>query len=112
MRTMDDYEQSRVAENESAFRDVNESIERGLWPGEEGRLVPFRCECATLSCDRLVELTPGEYEHVRADPRRFLVSVGHQLPDVESVVEVHERYLVVEKHATAGAVAEARAPRD
>jgi hypothetical protein len=112
MRLVDEHSQSRMADNESAFRDVNESIERGLWPGEEGQLVPFRCECATLSCDRLVDLTPVEYEHVRADPRRFFVCIGHELPEVERVVETHERYLVVEKVAAAGAAAQAKDPRD
>jgi hypothetical protein len=112
MGAMDDHHQGRVADNESAFRDVNESIERGLWPGEQGRLVPFRCECATLSCDRLIGLTPVEYEHVRAGPRRFFVSLGHELPEVETVVEAHEHYLIVEKRAAAGAAAEAKDPRD
>src|SRR5665213_657173 len=94
---MDERLQTLVAENESAFREVNESIERGLWPGEDSSLVSFRCECALLSCDRLIGLTPVEYEHVRASPRRFFVSNGHALEEVETVVEVHERYLVVEK---------------
>jgi hypothetical protein len=112
MLAMDSHAQGRVADNESAFRDVNESIERGLWPGEESRLVPFRCECATLSCNRLIDLTPVEYEHVRANPRRFFVSVGHELAEVETVTEVHERYLIVEKRATAGFAAEAKDPRN
>lgn len=108
---MNELLERRVAENESAFRDVNESIERGLWPGEEGSLVSFRCECAKLGCDRLIELTPVEYEHVRAEPRRFFVLSGHELPEFETVVEVHERYLVVEKRAVAGVAAAAKDPR-
>jgi len=108
---MDEPLQRRVAANESAFREVNEAIERGLWQGEESSLVAFRCECASLDCASMVELTPKEYERVRADPRRFLVLPGHELPDVETVVETHERYLVVEKQATAGAAAEDSDPR-
>jgi hypothetical protein len=108
---MDERLQRRVAANESAFREVNEAIERGLWQGEESSLVAFRCECASLDCTNMVELTPREYEHVRADPRRFLVLRGHQLPEVETVVETCERYVVVEKQAEAGAAAEASDPR-
>jgi hypothetical protein len=69
---MNELFQLRVAANESAFREVNEAIERGVWPGEGDSLVAFRCECASLDCDQLLELTPNEYECVRAESRRFL----------------------------------------
>ncbi len=111
-RAMDERLQRRVSANESAFRDVNEAIERGLWQGEENSPVAFRCECASLDCDRLVELTPKEYEHVRADARRFFVLRGHEIPDVDTIVEQRERYVVVEKRAAAGEAAEAQDPRD
>jgi hypothetical protein len=109
---MDERIQRRVAANESAFREVNEAIERGLWQGESDSLVAFRCECASLDCDGLVELTQTEYEHVRSEPRRFFVLRGHEIPEVETIVESHERYVVVEKQAQAGRIAEARDPRD
>jgi hypothetical protein len=108
---MNERVQLRVAANESAFREVNEAIERGVWPGEEDSLVAFRCECASLDCDQLLELTPSEYEHVRAESRRFLLVCGHELPEVETVVETHERFVVVEKRAAAGEQAEAGDPR-
>lgn len=109
---MNERVQRRVAANESAFREVNEAIERGLWPGEEGSLVAFRCECASLDCAQLLELTLEEYERVRAESRRFLLVRGHELPDVETVVQIHERYVVVEKRAVAGEEAEASDPRE
>ncbi len=108
---MNERVQRRVAANEGAFREVNEAIERGLWPGEENSLVAFRCECASLECDQLLELTPNEYERVRAEARQFLLVGGHELPDVETVVQTHERYVVVEKRAAAGEQAEASDPR-
>lgn len=108
---MDEPLQRRVAANESVFREVNDAIERGLWPGEEDSLVAFRCECASLECNQLVELTPEAYEHVRAHPRRFLVLRGHELSEVETVEEAHEDYVVVQKRDEAGALAEATDPR-
>jgi hypothetical protein len=108
---MNERVQLRVAANESALREVNEAIERGVWPGDEDSLVAFRCECASLDCDRLLEVTPNEYERVRSEPRRFLLVRGHELPDVETVVEVHDRYAVVEKREGAGEVVEATDPR-
>jgi len=96
--------------NESVFRDVNEGIERGQWPGESDA-VGFRCECAQLGCNLLVNLTLVEYEGVRANPRRFLVVPGHELSSIESVVETQAGYVVVEKRDEAGEKAQAADPR-
>jgi hypothetical protein len=109
---MDERMQRRIAANESAFREVNEAIERGLWQGEADSLVAFRCECASLGCDRLVDLTPKEYEQIRSDARRFFVLRGHEIPEAEIVVESYDRYVVVEKVAQAGATAQANDPRE
>jgi predicted LPLAT superfamily acyltransferase len=103
--------QRRAGANESAFREVNEAIERGQWPGDEADQVSFRCECAELGCTEIIELTVSEYERVRANPRRFIVAVGHEQPDVEVVVERLADYVVVEKRDRAADLAEANDPR-
>ena len=51
----------------------------GQWPGDEDTPVGFRCECARLGCNQLIELTVREYEEVRSHPRRFVVVPGHEL---------------------------------
>jgi hypothetical protein len=102
----------RLAQNEALFRSINERIERGHWPGEPDQPVAFRCECASLGCNMLIEMRLAEYEHVRADPRRFLLRPGHEIEQVETVVERHAGYIVVEKVGDAGAVAEAADPRE
>ena len=108
---MDEELQRRLASNEGVFREVNEGIERGQWPGEPQEPVRFRCECARLGCNLLVELTLSGYQQVRAHPRRFLMVVGHQVPDLETVVERHPGYIVVEKLDEAGEHAEDTDPR-
>jgi hypothetical protein len=102
----------RLAANEGTFREINESIARGQWPGDEGAPVSFRCECARLGCNLLIELTLPEYERVRDHPRRFLVASGHQVPEVETVVDSGENYLVVEKSEESGQEAARLDPRD
>ena len=108
---MEGKKQRRAAANEATIRDVNEGIERGQWPGEEDSPVGFRCECARLGCNQLIELTVREYEEIRANPRRFLVVPGHEFPDVETVVESRAGYLIVEKLDQAAKVAERHDPR-
>lgn len=108
---MDPELQRRIAINESTLREINESIQRGQWPGEERSGVGFRCECARLGCNELLELTTGDYERVRQHPRRFIVAAGHQVPGAEMVVETQAGYVIVEKRDEAGLLAEATDPR-
>jgi hypothetical protein len=109
--SMDEEVQRRLAANEVIFREVNEGIERGQWPGEPDSQVGFRCECARLGCNMLLNLTLAEYEHVRSDPRRFVMIRGHQVPSVERVVEEMADYVIVEKRDEAGERAEDSDPR-
>jgi hypothetical protein len=103
--------QDRIAHNESVFRDVNERIADGRWPGEADAAVAFRCECGSLRCNQLLEVTLAVYERVRADPRHFLLLPGHEIPGVEVVIGGGDGYTVVEKVGVAGEVAEATDPR-
>ena len=103
--------QVRIAANEAAFRDVNEGIARGQWPGEEDAPQGFRCECARLGCNSLIELSIRDYERIRSKPKRFIVAPGHAVLEVESVVETADGYEVVEKADDAGRAAELLDPR-
>jgi hypothetical protein len=94
---MTDREQ-RLAENEAAFRDVNESLryvaEQGMTVVQTMRLV---CECGDGSCSEFLDVTVAEYEGTRAVPTHFLVRPGHVAPDIERVVLENDRFAVVEK---------------
>lgn len=105
-------DQRRIATNEATFREINEAIQRGQWPGEEASPSAFRCECARLGCNQLIELPAAEYERIRQHPRRFILAIGHELPEVETVVERQDGYVVVEKRDQTGAFAEAMDPRE
>jgi predicted ThiF/HesA family dinucleotide-utilizing enzyme len=93
---MESEDKQRVAMNEATFRKVNEGMEVGQDPAG---LLTFVCECGRLGCSKLIQLTRAEYEGIRGNPRRFAIVDGHELADVEVIVERHERYVVVEKNA-------------
>lgn len=84
----------RITNAEINGRRVNEAIERG--EGDSGPAV-FVCECGHLGCNSMVELEIAAYEGVRANFDRFLVTPGHEIGAVDSVVERHPEYLVVVK---------------
>ncbi len=109
---MDAEDQQRIALNESVFREVNEKLRSGHWPGEEDVPLAFRCECGHLGCNRMIEVEAADYERVRAHPRRFLLAPDHDISEAETVVERRPGYVVVEKQAVAGKIAEATDPRD
>jgi hypothetical protein len=103
-----DHGRAKAARNQALMREVNERIAEISQEASEMQLL---CECADLSCDDLLEISMLEYESVRSSPVRFPIALGHDLPDVERVVEQNERYAVVEKVGKAGEVSARLDPR-
>ena len=92
-----DTRQERVGKNEVLFRDVNERIKdinREMGVTEDA---DFICECGNEDCAVPMTLTMREYEEVREHPTRFAICPGHEILDVERVLEENERFAVVEK---------------
>jgi hypothetical protein len=100
-----------LSERDSTLRRVNEAIQRGFWPGEDGNIVRIRCECGRFACNQFVQMRIAEYEQVRGNSRHFIVQDGHQTLSVEQVVRREPTYLVVEKTGQAGHEAEQADPR-
>jgi hypothetical protein len=104
----------RIGVNEALFREVNEQIEelnRRL-PDPNMGTMHVVCECGNASCVERFVVSNDEYERARKDPRRFLVAPGHEIPDVEIVIDRRETHYLIEKNAPeAERVAEATDPR-
>jgi len=97
----------RFARNEDHYREINDSIKDKLVhsPIVHSGVMPFVCECSRPDCTDAIELTLEEYRRVRSQPIWFAVKPGHELGEVEVVVEETLRYNVVEKVGVAGGVA-------
>ena len=103
---MDDLQKARLAQNEDFFREVNEKInESAEAHGPDSHRYEFFCECSDVSCMERVFLTLREYEHIRAEPTRFVVKKNHVIQEIEHVVETVTDHMVIEKHGEAGRVA-------
>jgi hypothetical protein len=57
------------------------------------------CECGDAGCAEQIELDVPTYERIRSDPALFVIRPGHEIPDVEDVVEETETYYLVRKHS-------------
>jgi hypothetical protein len=94
---MGDDRAEQVALTEAAFRIANERMARWEERHAEGRHELYLCECASQPCRERISLSRDEYEAIRADARRFVVRPGHVIPDLETVVQRHPSYEVIEK---------------
>jgi hypothetical protein len=103
----------RIARNEILFREINERLKEMQETFDVLEdTSEFVCECGNVECTDRIELSLPEYEALRGDPTTFAVVSGHQVEDVEVVVETHERYLVVRKRqGEAAEMARAGDPR-
>jgi hypothetical protein len=93
-----DERAERIGRNEDLFRKVNEQIE-GVNEafGEFTGTMSIVCECGQVSCMEQIELTFDEYRELRSDTTHFAVKPGHEIPDVEQIVERRANYFVVAK---------------
>jgi hypothetical protein len=90
----------RIGHNEALYRQVNERIEdinSGL--AEMTGEFSIVCECGDLMCADQVPVPHAVYEQTRATAVRFIVKPGHVIPDVETVVEDHATFAIIEKTA-------------
>jgi hypothetical protein len=84
----------KSARNHSLLRDVNTRIRVvAATPGT----TEFLCECANNACIEGIQLTLAEYERIRSSPTSYAVAVGHDFSEFENVVEVCDRYEVVQQ---------------
>lgn len=104
--------EKRLASNESLFRFANERM-AGWEERHEGDATElYFCECANEECREKLALTVDEYESVRSSSRQFFVIAGHEKPDVESVVDEYDGWVVVRKPETVGDLVDSTDPRD
>jgi hypothetical protein len=97
----------------SLFRDLNERVQEVVTTMALAlpSALEIFCECGSADCVAKITLRLAEYEAVRAHPERFFIVAGHEIPDVEDVVEQRTGYWVVEKHEPEAQIARERDPR-
>ena len=98
---IDGRRDGKRGQNELLFRAVNEKL-RALnveFEGFANETAVFVCECNRIECMAQMELGVEAFDAVCAQPLRFVVVPGHEVPGVEQVVDRNGTYVVVEKLA-------------
>jgi hypothetical protein len=103
------------AKTESLYREVNNrlndvSTQRASFDMPQDVI----CECAQPECVERITMNAVEYRGLRSRSTWFVIAPldQHFFPEVEGIVAKDGHYWVVEKHGTAGAVAEKLDPRN
>ncbi len=107
-------DEERISRNEAVFRQVNEQIEEvNRAFAMLTQTMEVVCECSDVTCTERFLMTIPAYERLRADSGTFVVRPGHELADVEAVIEERAGYSIVKKRAgTPERVARESYPRD
>jgi hypothetical protein len=115
---MSDERTRQIGRNEALYRSLNERIEEIAVAEQDtvatGPIGTFEivCECGRLDCMETLVVPIEVYERTRAAAVRFLVKPGHEEPDLATVVEATDGYLVTEKNPRdARRIAEMTDPR-
>jgi hypothetical protein len=89
----------RVASNEARFAAANDEIALVAVSLSPRAVVPFLCECPTVRCSEIAELSLGEYAALRLFPNRFVIAAGCRSGDVAwtQIVERTPRYTIVDR---------------
>jgi hypothetical protein len=103
--------EERLALNEALFRVANERMAGWEERHEEADTELYHCECAELDCREKIHLSKADYERVRRDAAQFVIVPGHEKPDVETVIEPHDDWAIIEKDPEVQALVERTDPR-
>ena len=92
-----DQRAREIGRHQALFREVNEQIEELAETFNLKHELTILCECGSGHCAERIALREEEYEQLRRIATHFAVLPGHEIPDVERVVERRDGFVVVEK---------------
>jgi hypothetical protein len=87
----------RLARNQALFREVNERLLELSEGFQDGSMQQFVCECSNEECTLTITMNHDEYESVRARSTFFVVSTGHEILEVEKVIDRQNGWTIVQK---------------
>jgi hypothetical protein len=85
----------RLARNQTLFREVNERLLE-LNDGQD-RSTVFVCECSNVDCAATMAIGKADYESVRAHPTFFAIVPGHEILEIEKVIDQKSGFTIVQK---------------
>lgn len=108
----DTFSARRIVENEVFFREHNEQVQKGFdelssivaevgepkYAYDTKTPLHFYCECADEDCRERIRLNLETYRAIHANRRAFTIVCGHEVKEVERIIEKTSDYCIVEKY--------------
>ena|SRR5436309_614917 len=107
-----DNREERIDRNQAAYEALNTRLRRIAAKLRRWRDFQVICECGEFDCSEQIQLSPAEYQSVRAEPTCSIVVAGHQRLELERVVSRQPGYLVVQRDGEAVELAGELEPDD
>lgn len=118
------FSERRLVENQLVFRQANEQVPKDLdsikaAAESEGRNslvhkidVPlhFYCECSDENCRKRIVMKSSQYKDLHQNNSQFVLVPGHDIPEIERIVQKSDDYIVVEKYRNPPETAEKLKP--
>jgi hypothetical protein len=98
LRPVPTTREERLANNEAMFRFANERMAAWDEVRASEAVEHYFCECADPDCQEKIPLRKADYESVRSNSRHFATVPGHEVPDVETVIDEHDDWQTIEKN--------------
>jgi hypothetical protein len=86
----------RLARNGALFRQVNERLLE-LSEGFQNGSMQFVCECSNEDCTATITMNHDEYESVRTRSTFFVVASGHEMLEIEKIIDRRDSWTIVQK---------------
>jgi hypothetical protein len=86
----------QLVRNQLLLREVNERIGEvaNAWGGEAPE---FLCECSNDDCAETLPVSLPKYKGIRSFPNLFMILPGHEILEVDCIVEEQAGFTLVEK---------------
>jgi hypothetical protein len=88
----------RIVQTEEFYRQINDLIARN--GRRDGQV--YMCECANPYCNVTMDVTDEDITTLHSVPGYYLILPGHEIPEVEQVVQQTATYTIVTNDGTAG----------
>jgi hypothetical protein len=88
----------RLARNQALFREVNERLLELSESFQDGSM-HFVCECSSEDCTLTINMNHKEYESVRSHSTFFVIATGHEILEIEKIIDRHDGWTIVQKVA-------------
>jgi hypothetical protein len=92
------YPRGAERTNHDVFRRANERLLAAVGDRiDEGRPIPFLCECLDTECRSTMQLSIEQFRELRESDNRYAIVSGHPILDSEHILDVDGNVTIIQR---------------